>query len=242
MFRLHLSWLLVHFLPLFAEHVARVDVQPAAAEQALASQQATGRHGQTNPLPAGALARIQTARPGHEAAVTCVAFAPRGLTLASTSFDEALSLWDPATGRELRRITGHPKLVSAAFSPDGQTVASAGWDGTIRLWQAATGRPFRSLRAQGDRVLAIAFSPNGKLLASGDQMHRFPFGTRPRATVSAAWRARSPARLYLPSHLTGSWRRTRRCGKRRGQRWSAWRSGLPSHRSQYAGDSLMRRK
>jgi hypothetical protein len=168
MFRLHLSWLLVHFLPLFAEPVARVDVQPAAAEQALASQQATGRHGQTNPLPAGALARIQTARPGHEAAVTCVAFAPRGLTLASTSFDEALSLWDPATGRELRRITGHPKLVSAAFSPDGQTVASAGWDGTIRLWQAATGRPFRSLRAQGDRVLAIAFSPNGKLLASGE--------------------------------------------------------------------------
>ncbi|TMQ32494.1 MAG: WD40 repeat domain-containing protein [Planctomycetota bacterium] len=168
MFRLHLSWLLVHFLPLFAEHVAGVDLQPATAEQALASQQATGRHDQTNLLPAGALARIQTARPGHEAAVTCVAFAPKGLTLASTSFDEALSLWDPATGKELRRITGHPKLTSAAFSPDGQTVASAGWDGTIRLWQAATGQPFRSLRAQGDRVLAIAFSPDGKLIASGE--------------------------------------------------------------------------
>src|SRR5437660_956247 len=61
-------------------------------------------------LPAGALVRIHAARPGHEAAVTSVSLAPDGARLASTSFDEALSVWDVATGKELQHITGHPKL------------------------------------------------------------------------------------------------------------------------------------
>ena len=125
-----------------------------------------GARAKSEALPKGALVRIRTALPGHEAAITSIAFSPDGGTLASSSFDEALCLWDPLTGKELRRITGHPKLCSAAFSPDGSTLASAGWDGTVRFWHTASGRAGRVLQANPDRILSIAFCPDGKTVAA----------------------------------------------------------------------------
>jgi WD40 repeat protein len=59
---------------------------------------------------------------GHDAGVNSVAFSPDGLRGLSGSSDGTLSLWDVATGKEIRSFAGSTFGVnSVAFSPDGLT-------------------------------------------------------------------------------------------------------------------------
>ena len=73
---------------------------------------------------------------GHTDQVRTVALSPDGQILASGSADNAIILWDVATGRPL---TNHTATVrSVTFSPDGKRLASAGGDHVV-LWDVSPG-------------------------------------------------------------------------------------------------------
>jgi WD40 repeat protein len=81
-------------------------------------------------------------------------------------------------GDEVRRLRGHRfSVVGLAFSPDGAKLATASWDRTARVWDVKTGKQLLCL-GHDDYVQSVAFSPDGKLLAStGKEVRLWEAGT-----------------------------------------------------------------
>ncbi|MEM7757437.1 MAG: hypothetical protein AAF298_04815 [Cyanobacteria bacterium P01_A01_bin.40] len=85
---------------------------------------------------------------GHENWVRSVAISPDGQTLASSSSDQNIKLWDVRAGKCLKTLSGHISQVwSVAWSPNGQTLASSSADETIKLWDINTGKCLKTFRS-----------------------------------------------------------------------------------------------
>ncbi len=116
-----------------------------------------------------------------------VAFSPTGTVLACGG--RSISLWEPATGRLLRRL--NVEAYSLAFSSDGRTLVSAdSQDATIRLWETGTGKERASFAGQARQILALAISCDGRRVASGSGdtsilVWDATCGARPDAALSA---------------------------------------------------------
>ncbi|MFI0934985.1 hypothetical protein ACH4RG_25110 [Streptomyces sp. NPDC021019] len=93
-----------------------------------------------------------------------VAFSPDGHTLATGG--NRIRLWDAATGRLRKTLTGHPDVTLLAFSPDGGTLASAGNDHVVRLWDTATERLRKRLPGHINTQHFLEFSPDNRTLAT----------------------------------------------------------------------------
>src|SRR5207245_1489818 len=77
----------------------------------------------------------------HVGEITAIAISPDSRRIASGSRDRTVKLWDAATGRLLRTLTGHREAVlSVTFSADGATVYSGSRDGTVKVWVVETGK------------------------------------------------------------------------------------------------------
>jgi len=75
-------------------------------------------------------------------------------------------LWDLETQSERLAFVGHGAAVNAAaFLPD--RIASVSDDGTLRLWDRQTAKLQQTIQAHDKKVVAIAASADGRLVATG---------------------------------------------------------------------------
>jgi WD40 repeat protein len=106
---------------------------------------------------------------GHRQEVLSLAFSPDGKTLASGSY-EGIKLWDVQTGQERVTLKGDAGDF-VAFSSDGKMLVSGGGT-TIKLWDVQTGQEHATLKGHPNGgVTCVAFSPDGKIVASGGSDH-----------------------------------------------------------------------
>jgi len=110
-----------------------------------------------------------------------IAFSPDGKLLATgalspslePAFDGAARLWEVPSGRAVRSLLPPPgigeRIMAVAFSPHGDHLALGGdFAGPVRIAETSSGRIIAELGGPTSAaVFSLAFSPDGRLLASG---------------------------------------------------------------------------
>lgn len=115
---------------------------------------------------------------GHTKAVSALAWAADGKTLATAGDDRTIRVWDPSTGRQTASLPGIAREgyggPVVAFTADLKLVAINYW-GEITIRTVADGKTLVKIDPILDRgqksafrpdVFAMAFSPDGKRLAT----------------------------------------------------------------------------
>ena len=103
---------------------------------------------------------------GHKSWIVSIAFSPNGKVFATGSQDGMIKLWNGNTREENKSLSKRSGFHPCEFSPADVKLVCVS-DKTILLWNLASGREFQLLKGHSGNITSIAFTPDGKILASG---------------------------------------------------------------------------
>lgn len=103
--------------------------------------------------------------------ISSLDFSPDGKLLAVANGNKMISLWNMDTMTLAGIISGHKEMVTEVdFSPDGKLLVSGSLDGTVRVWDVQTKEClhvlYTGIKGEVAYCSSVAFSPNGKIIAS----------------------------------------------------------------------------
>jgi predicted Ser/Thr protein kinase len=153
-----------------------------------------------------AIARVLNLRDGsdatpplpHESPVRLVSFRPDASLLATVSHQGLLRIWEVPEGR----LRGEPisapagKIRDIAWRPDGERLAAACDDGKVRIWNVRSMRAIEAPLDHGDPVSAVAYSANGRWLASRGGSSVRLWHADSHQSAAPAWHHDAPIRFF----------------------------------------------
>jgi WD40 repeat protein len=109
----------------------------------------------------------------HGDTVYHAVYSADGTRIITAGGDGSVRIWDAADGSSVRKLVqprrdGKPsRYVVVALSPDGKLVAAIDLLGAVaHVWDAGTGAPLAELRNDASRFASLAFSADGRWLAT----------------------------------------------------------------------------
>ena len=115
-------------------------------------------------------------------------FSPDGLTVATTSWDGSVRLWNLRNRGSQLVSQENSRAVSVNFSPQGDRILVAYWNGLAKVWKL-NGELVATLQGHTGRVNYAAFNPDGtKIVTASDD------------STARIWNASGGAMLTLSGH------------------------------------------
>jgi WD40 repeat protein len=116
-------------------------------------------------------ALVREITPSHSDTVFSLDFSPDGKFLATASADKFVKVFDAASGKLIKQLSGHTHYVlGVSWKADGRTLASSGADKAVKLWSFPAGEQLKTVEGFNKEVTSVRFvGIGGEMLAtSGD--------------------------------------------------------------------------
>ena len=134
-----------------------------------------------------------------------ISASPDGNLLATISTNNTISVWDASSNAEVAKLVGHSDNINQIIiSSDQKRLASISDDRTAIVWsidQKSIIYQFRYLQ----KLTSVAFSPNGKWLATGDETGEVKYWALSNGTELAKFRAHNKDVTSIVYSPDGKW-------------------------------------